>query len=129
MTPSELLSDFDFGPGDTRQHLLSARLLLHYLADHVYLANLNSGDRVAGSDATTFKIWLHELSEEARQIARLPASSEHLLSVTREILPPAPQRRYDPTCPRCGHVHEGTAECGMPMGSGRFCRCEMEVVA
>lgn len=33
----------------------------------------------------------------------------------------------DPTCPRCGHVHEGSGECGVSIGAGRVCRCELEM--
>lgn len=66
---------------------------------------------------------------------RLPHSTEVSLSPElrpcRKVTTPAAQARYsyDPTCSRCGHVHEGSSECGMPMGNGRICRCEMEVVA
>lgn len=35
----------------------------------------------------------------------------------------------DKTCPRCGHLHEGDAECGVLLGSGRVCRCEVPVPA
>ncbi len=69
MTPLELLSNFDFGGGDMRANLLAARLLLHYLADSVYIAEINSGQRVASADVMTAKIWLHELSEAARELS------------------------------------------------------------
>jgi hypothetical protein len=36
-------------------------------------------------------------------------------------------RLVEETCPRCGHVHEGSAECGFDIGGGRICHCEMEV--
>lgn len=35
----------------------------------------------------------------------------------------------DKTCPRCGHQHEGLKECGVEMGPGRICPCELEVPA
>jgi hypothetical protein len=31
-------------------------------------------------------------------------------------------------CHRCGHVHEGVSECGVDMGSGRVCPCQLEGV-
>lgn len=33
----------------------------------------------------------------------------------------------DGTCPRCGHKHEGERECGVSMGGGGLCRCELSV--
>jgi hypothetical protein len=33
-------------------------------------------------------------------------------------------RSIDRTCPRCGHLHEGAAECEVSLGGGgRICRC------
>lgn len=64
MTPRELLSDFDFGPGDSRQALLYARLLLHCLADHVYDLR----------DAGDFREWLLELAEAARELGKEKAA-------------------------------------------------------
>lgn len=68
MTTHDLLSDFDCGPGDTRQGLLYARLLLRYLADHVYVAEPKL------QDATDFKRWLRELADEARKLAERMAA-------------------------------------------------------
>lgn len=31
-------------------------------------------------------------------------------------------------CHRCGHVHEGVSECGVDMGNGRVCPCQLEGV-
>ncbi len=36
-------------------------------------------------------------------------------------------RDLQKTCPRCGHIHEGSKECGMVMGQNLICRCEYEV--
>jgi hypothetical protein len=125
MNPHDLLSDAPFPPGDRREQLLQARLLLNYLADHVYHAELR--------DATDFRQWLLDLAEEARNLGQLAENTKvswmTVKGPCRKVTTPPPQPRYDPTCPRCGHVHEGSAECGMDMGNGRFCRCEMEVVA
>lgn len=37
------------------------------------------------------------------------------------------QGSLDRTCARCGHVHQGSSECGQEMGPGRICRCAMEL--
>jgi hypothetical protein len=60
MTPSELLSDFDFGPGDPRQGFLTICLYSLYLADHV--SELR--------DATDFRQWLLDLALAARERGR-----------------------------------------------------------
>jgi hypothetical protein len=32
------------------------------------------------------------------------------------------------TCPRCGHVHQGSEECGEDLGGAGKCRCEYAVM-
>src|SRR5260370_490396 len=91
-----------------------------YLASHSHELRLATGARLL--DLTDFKAFLIELAEAVAQ----PVPK-------REAAVPA-QPRYskssvDLTCPRCGHVHQGIGECGMPMGTGRICRCELEVSA
>jgi hypothetical protein len=81
-----------------------------YLAAHADEARLAGGERL--NDATDFAAWLIELANAVR--AQEPAT-----------LNPALNR----TCPRCGHVHQGEAECGEPLGGGRICRCEFKVQA
>jgi hypothetical protein len=75
-----------------------------YLASHVHEARLADGSRVM--DATDFAAWLIELADVNSPLPKL-----------------------DPTCPRCGHTHEGENECGTYLGGQRFCRCELEVPA
>src|SRR6266849_8102088 len=116
MNSKDLLSDFDFGPGDPRPSLLLLKLFTRYLADNVYDSTLNSGERI--SDATAFKIWLRELSEAARTLT---------LETAGKKLPPSPQRRWNEFCPDCGHIHIEDSECGFPQGGGRVCRCERAV--
>jgi hypothetical protein len=135
MNHRDLISDFPDGPGDTRANLLYARLLLSYLADHVYHANLLSGTPV--HDVTDFHLWLRELAEEARKLAQIPESTKvsaaagngTCRTVTRtSSVNPQPRWAAD-FCPDCGHVHIDDAECGFPQGGGRVCRCERKVPA
>jgi hypothetical protein len=128
MNAEQFVADMPLGPGDARANLLHARLLIAYLADHVYTAELANGARVL--DASDFKAFCCEAVEVIRKVARLADGPElPTLRSAQKQLPPPGQRRYDPTCNRCGHVHEGVGECGMFMGNGRFCRCEMELTA
>ena len=123
MTPRELLSDLPLGPGDQRSNLLYARLLLIYLADHVYDLR----------DASDFRVWLLDLAAELRHgmgTGQFPLSTE--VQPPTEIRPRSkvmPQRRWDEFCPTCGHIHIEDAECGFPQGGGRVCRCERQVSA
>jgi hypothetical protein len=122
MKARELISDLPLGPGAPQQTYLCFRLHAAYLADHIYDACLNSGERV--SDATAFKVLLHELAEEARVLA----ANAGLPFVMRSTPVPKPQERWADMCSRCGHVHQGAAECGESLGGGRICRCELEAV-
>jgi hypothetical protein len=121
MKSSELLADLSaLAPGqNSPETLLYNRLLLRYLADHVYEAELASGQKLR--DASDFNAWLRELADLA---APIPESTK--VSWMRRA--PAPQSRWEDTCPRCGHVHQGDAECGEQLGGGRICRCEFEAV-
>jgi hypothetical protein len=137
MNAHELLSDLPLGPGDTRLALLYARLLLSYLADHVYLAELANGSHVR--DVTDFAQWCRELAEEAAKIGKFPSPSNGAeVSIGLEVgtglkvLPPRPQQRWetDATCHRCGHIHTGDGECGMFMGTkAGYCLCDSKVSA
>lgn len=116
MTARELMADFDLGPGDPRQSLLYARLLLTYLADHVYTAELANGTPLR--DASDFSRWCLELAAEAAKIGKLPQGTE------------APQGlRNRHACPECEHEHEGREECGFYLGEGKFCHCPSKVTA
>jgi hypothetical protein len=120
MTAKEMIANLrDLGPQE-----FSA--LFEYLAEHTYEARLSKGQRLL--DASDFKAWFLELADNA---SRTEVSVEAGSGTRPKVLTPAPQRRYDsrhdPTCPRCGHIHEGVGECAMYMGNGRYCRCELEV--
>ena len=136
MKPRDLLADFDCGPGDTYQELLYARLLLSYLADHVYGAELQNGLPVR--DATDFSHWLTELAEAARELAKIPGNTKVHSAQDSGTRPkvtyraPQPQPRYSTDfCPSCGHVHIDDNECGFPSGPGGRvpCQCERKVTA
>jgi hypothetical protein len=117
---------------ETIAHFLSfdldgLSLVFAYLAEHSYEARLQDGKQLR--DATDFRCWLRELSEAAK-VAEGRGSTEVANQPGRR-----PCRKVlgtfvlaDP-CPRCGHVHEGAAECGFEIGGGRICRCDVEVPA
>src|ERR1700688_2367615 len=107
MTPRGLPPDLPLGPGDQRANLLYARLLLIYLADHVYELR----------DASDFRSWLLDLAAGIRNvgmnIGKLRDSTEVSKSPDSRTSPRVtrmPQTRWDDVCPRCGHVHEGSGE-------------------
>lgn len=51
---------------------------------------------------------------------------EYAQPVYRE--PRAQKAKAEDYCCRCGHVHQGVGECGVDMGGGGFCRCQLEGV-
>lgn len=91
---------------------LDPREMFLYLAAHAHELRLRDGQRL--NDLTDFTTFFLELSQALK-----PESA------ARNLVPAQP--RWHETCPRCGHVHQGEAECGEPMGGGRVCRCELEV--
>jgi hypothetical protein len=137
MTLSDILSDLPLGPGDRREQLLQFRLQMAYLADHVYSAELADGGRVR--DAMDFVQLLRDLADETRKVLQIPDNTKVSAGAgngtCRTVTRPAQPRWnegsgfHDPTCPRCGHVHEGVGECGVSMGKDRLCRCDLEVSA
>jgi hypothetical protein len=112
MKPSELISDAPFPPGHQRETLLSARLLLRYLADHIYSAELESGARI--HDLLDMKRWLEEIAEASRALSQKTGVSAPELRL---------ELRQQPECPLCGHVHQGRQECGVYLSELRFCKC------
>jgi hypothetical protein len=122
MTAHELLQDLRAcGPQ-------SLSVILHFVADHISEARLSTGARLC--DATDFSDWLHELGDVAR-VSGFSESTEVLIPAGRRTRPTVTrqeQSRWDNTCPRCGHVHQGEKECGESIGGGRICRCDLEGV-
>jgi hypothetical protein len=115
MKPGALISDAPFPPGHQREALLFARLLLLYLADHIYSAELESGARI--HDVLDMKRWLEDLAAASRD-----------LSQNTGVLPPELrlELRQQPECPLCSHVHQGAFpgdECGVYLSELRFCKC------
>ena len=86
-----------------------------YLAAHACELRLTNGMRL--NDVTDFKAFLLELAEATKP------------TIARALGTVPPQPRWNNNCPRCGHVHEEVSECGMKLGGGRVCRCDMEASA
>ncbi|HZW05360.1 MAG TPA: hypothetical protein VFF58_00500 [Candidatus Nitrosotalea sp.] len=104
-------------------------VVFHFLADQAGQARLSNGARLC--DVSDFSAWLRELGDAARISGEIPDSTEVLPMPERSTRPrvterPAQLRNWN-ACPRCGHVHEGDRECGVEIGRGQICRCEMEV--
>lgn len=99
--------------------------VFHGLADTVSEARLADGQRLC--DATDFAAWLRELAEETR-VQRLPASDSPGNGTCPKVMRESHRSIHD-TCPRCGHIHQGDAECGEDLGGGRVCRCQLAVHA
>lgn len=114
MTAKELIDDLLFlGPQDLN-------VILSYIADHASEARLAGGERL--NDVTDFKAFLRELGEAWRVHGLLRRTNVAIDSWQSRTA------MHD-TCPRCGHVHQGEAECGELLGGGRVCRCELSVPA
>ena len=94
--------------------------VFHGLADTVYEARLSGGQRLC--DATDFAAWLRELAEETR-VHGQTADASHGNGTRPKVTSERGRTIYD-TCPQCGHIHQGDAECGEHLGGGRVCRCE-----
>jgi hypothetical protein len=105
-----------FAPADMDR--LSSIFL--YLAEHSYEARLKDGKQIR--DATDFRYFLRELSEAA-----IVAMGRDCADVVNRAERRPVRRLVESTCFRCGHVHQGSAECGQEMGQGRICRWEVEV--
>ena len=116
---SELTSG---GPGQgSYQHRLTLRIVLRVLADHVRELQFDDGRYL--STIGDFADALRLLAERIRTPEPEPVRTfgNHQLRVRG--------RSVDQTCPRCGHVHEGISACGVQMGGGGVCPCELEVPA
>lgn len=133
MNVPELVSDLPLGPGEVRSNLLFARLLMHYLGDHLRDVTLADGRYLCS--VGDFVALCQEVVEEIRKIGHSPESTEVSLRLEcgtgTKVTSPAPQRRYSRsfTCPDCDHEHEGREECGKYLGEGKFCHCPSKVAA
>lgn len=87
--------------------------MFRHLAEHITEARLSTGLRLI--DLTDVRAYFYELASAA-DFFDSPQGR-------------AMRHSVDSTCPRCGHVHQGSAECGQEIGGGRICRCELEVRA
>ena len=106
-------------------------LIFHRLADGITEARLRTGMRLI--DLTDVKAYLYELALAAKVRDSGQSTGVSNLAERRPVSKVTCRsldgRNLDSSCPRCGHVHEGLAECGCDLGGGRICRCEMEVRA
>jgi len=102
-----------------------AHAIFYSLADAALEARLRTGHSLC--DLGDFSEWLRELGDAAREV-ELGSGSLRLSSFNNYTSVDG-RRLLDPTCPRCGHVHQGERECGEEMGPGRICRCELSVPA
>jgi hypothetical protein len=129
MTTAQLIAELrTLGPGqNTHEAMLYSRIVLRFLADNVQDAQLADGSRL--QYVTDFMAWLREVADAARisVSTKVPAMME--MSTRPAVRCRAAQPRWNEMCPRCGHVHQGDAECGEQIGGGRICRCEMDVPA
>lgn len=92
MTAKELIDHLRAcGPQDLN-------VVFHYIADRVPELRLEDGQRLL--DSTDFTVCLRELGKAWREAEgwKFPALHD--------------------TCPRCGHIHQGDAECGEDIGGG-----------
>jgi hypothetical protein len=101
--------------------------IFRFLAEHTYELRLSSGHPLR--DSTDFRDFLFELSRGAELAHQAVNTHVAIASQNRPCPKVIPRGQFDDTCPRCGHVHQGSGECGEQMGGGRICRCETEVPA
>lgn len=118
MTPSELVSHL--APYDRAR----LALIFEYLGVKTYALTLENGKPL--SDVIDFSVFCQELST-ALKSPRLGEPANAPIEIRTR--PRTMSRSVHDTCPRCGHVHEGDRECGVEIGRGQLCRCEMEVPA
>ena len=125
MKPHEALRNLHLlGPQD-------AHVIASYFADHFLELRLVNGAALV--NITDVQYFLREFAIAAR-IARDYEQSLEVAKLTE--FQPGPklarmplQRSEDVYCPNCGHVHLDDSECNFPIGGGRYCRCERNVVA
>jgi hypothetical protein len=108
MTPSELAKTVPFGSNPPREAYFYASLAVNWLAKHI--AEVRTYQGLSINDAINADILLMQYADALRLAA--PSA-----------------KPFDPTCPDCGHIHEGEDECKMQMGGGRECLCERRVSA
>ncbi len=129
MKPSELAHSVPLSANAPKDARTLMAIAFRYAADNFYIATMENG-KSRPLDPLEFKAWLAECAEAfslADSHVSIPAADSG-----------APRRlrsdgstgsRYDrgDFCNRCGHVHQGRV-CGMKMGGGPECRCELEGV-
>jgi len=122
MTARDLIAELSLlGPQDQN-------VIFTFIAEHLYELRLLNGQRIL--DLMDFKVLLRELAE-AWRLANFEEGMKEATKVhqMRSKVTRMPQQRWEGHCPNCGHVHIDDAECNFPIGGGRRCRCERNVVA
>ncbi len=129
MKPGDLARSVPLGPHPPKDVRTYIGIALGYLGDQFYLSTTEDGRRMM--DITDVRVWLRECGEAFNL-----SESEAWRNSTAGTEAGAPRKlrldgstgsRFEETCNRCGHVHQGRV-CGMQMGGGPECRCELEGV-
>jgi hypothetical protein len=99
-----------------------------YLATHAHELTLANGCRLI--DGTDFIQFFREMAEALEFYDVRDRAAKRM----NGAVPAQPRwnsiaKAGSDPCHRCGHVHEGSKECGVLIGGDRICRCEMEVTA
>lgn len=99
---------FSNSPIPLHAALLTARIVVHDLAEDLHSLRLARGERIL--DQTDFTALLREIEAEIE---------------ADEIRP----RMMPPMCHRCGHQHAAGEECQVSMGGAGICGCREQVSA
>lgn len=113
MNGRELIGQLNLVEIDKR---VFAQQLVLLLARNIHDATLKSGKPL--TDRIDFEMFLSEVAD---------AAAPHVPHVPPQARWSRREEATDQTCPRCGHIHQGSAECGIDIGGGRICRCELAV--
>ena len=112
------------GPGqNSHETRLYTRLLVRFLADNIKDLHFDDGSYPhAPSD---YQKILRLIADQVR----VPLAELAPVNFADHRLRLRGRADLESTCPRCGHIHEGSSACGAQMGGGGICPCEMEVSA
>ncbi len=133
MTSDQLIAELRALPPDRRtadEFMQYLRLGLTFIEKHFYELQLADGTVIANGDITSAVAGIREIRDATLNLVPSTQVQDQARIRTRlRVTGRVDVSRYDSTCPRCGHIHEGTGECGVSMGKDRLCRCDLEVPA